>query len=48
VFRIKEFYNENLVNNTIKCIIHKNNLTYEAELTLTFGPTGTAGTDYTF
>ena len=48
VFRIKEFYNENLVNNTIKCIIHKDNLTYEAELTLTFGPTGTAGTDYTF
>ncbi len=48
VFRIKDFYNENFVNNTIKCIVRKNNLDYEAELTLTFGPSGTAGTDFTF
>ena len=48
IFRIKDFYNENFVNNTIKCIVRKNNLEYTAELTLTFGPTGTAGTDFTF
>jgi len=48
IFRIKDFYNENFVNNTIKCIVRKNNLEYMAELTLTFGPTGTAGTDFTF
>ena len=48
VFRIKESYNENLINNTIKCIVTKNSVEYEAEFTLTFGPTGTAGTDFTF
>lgn len=48
VFRIKETYSPNLVNNTIRCKIKKGNHTYQAEATLYFGPTGTAGTDYTF
>lgn len=48
VFRIKEFYNQTLVNNTIHCVVWKNNRKYEAELSLTFGPVGTNGTDYTF
>ena len=48
VFRIKEFYNQTLVNNTIRCVVWKNNRKYEAELPLTFGPVGTNGTDYTF
>ena len=48
VFRIKEFYSPNYINNTIKCIVKKNNSPFAAEATLTFGPTGTNGTDYSF
>lgn len=48
VFRIKEFYNQNYSNNTIICVIKKNNQEYMAQAELVFGPTGTNGTDYTF
>ena len=48
VFRIKEFYSQTFVNNTIKCIVYKNHSPFVAEASLTFGPTGTNGTDYTF
>ena len=48
VFRIKEFYNQTLINNTIKCIVWKNNSPFEASIDLIFGPVGTNGTDYTF
>lgn len=48
IFRVKEFYSPTFTNNTIKCIVRKNNSPFEAEAELVFGPTGTNGTDYTF
>jgi hypothetical protein len=48
LFRIKTQYSQSAINNTIKCEVIKNNVTYSAETTLTFGPHGTNGTDYTF
>lgn len=48
IFRIKKYYSQNLINNTIKCIVYKNGDQYPIEATLNFGPTGTSGTDYTF
>jgi hypothetical protein len=48
LFRIKTQYSQSAINNTIKCEVIKNNITYSAETTLTFGPHGTNGTDYTF
>ena len=47
-FRIKPFYIQGATNNTIKCIITKNNKEYPAEYELLFGPTGVNGTNYTF
>ena len=47
-YRIKNFYNQNYNNNTIKCVVIKDKVTYTAVKELTFGPAGTAGTDYTF
>ena len=49
-YKIKNLYLETNVNNTINCFLyrHGNGITYEASTTMTFGATGTAGTDYTF
>lgn len=46
-FRINEYYVQTYTNNTVYCIVTKNNITYTAEFTMTFGPIGTNGTDYT-
>ena len=46
-FRIKDHYSQTLVNNTIHCKLVKNNVVYETDAVLTFGPAGTNGTDYT-
>lgn len=47
IFRIKSYYSQSAVNNTIKCIIEKNGRKFEKDITLVFGPTGTNGTTYT-
>lgn len=47
-FRIKSQYSQNLTNNTVYCIVNKNNKNFEASYTMHFGPIGTNGTDYTF
>ena len=46
-FRIKSYYTQNAINNTIYCSIVKNNRTYETSVSLAFGPMGTNGTDVT-
>lgn len=48
VFRIKDYYTQSAINNTVYCTIYKNNREYEAEYSLVFGPVGTNGTEYTF
>lgn len=48
IFRIKDYYNKNDSNNTVYCVLLKNGRQYKAEATLTFGITGTNGTDATF
>lgn len=47
IFRIKSYYSQSAVNNTIRCIIEKNGRKFEKDITLVFGPTGTNGTTYT-
>ena len=49
-YTIKEIYSETNVNNTILCELTRDGtgLTYKTSTTMTFGATGTAGTDYTF
>jgi hypothetical protein len=47
-FRIKEYYTQSAINNTVYCTITKNNRTYTAEFSMVFGPVGTNGTDFTF
>lgn len=47
-YKIRSYYSQSYNNNTIKCIVVKNKITYTAVKELTFGPAGTSGTDYTF
>lgn len=47
-YKINSYYSQYKNNNTIKCIVVKDKVTYTATKELTFGPTGTSGTDYTF
>ena len=47
-FRIKDYYAQTAVNNTIYCTVFKNNQEYKASATLTFGTSGTNGTEATF
>ena len=47
IFRVKSYYSQSAVNNTIRCIIEKNGRKFEKDITLVFGPTGTNGTTYT-
>lgn len=47
-FRIKDYYTQSAINNTVYCTITKNNRTYTAEFSMVFGPVGTNGTDFTF
>ena len=47
-YKISSFYTQAYSNNTIKCVVIKDKVTYTAVKELTFGPSGTAGTDYTF
>lgn len=46
-YTIAQTYSQLATNNTIYCIIEKNKLNYQAELTMTFTTAGTNGTDYT-
>lgn len=48
VFRIKDYYTQTAVNNTIYCTVFKNGREYQAEASLVFGVSGTCGTDATF
>lgn len=48
IFRIKNYYVQSANNNTIYCKIIKNQQTFEASITLSFGTAGTNGTDATF
>ena len=48
VFRIKDYYTQTATNNTIYCAVFKNGREYKAEASLTFGISGTCGTDATF
>lgn len=47
-FRIKNYYTQTATNNTIYCVVRKNNRNYEASTTLSFGTTGSNGTEATF
>ena len=49
-YTINEIYSETNTNNTIQCELTRDGtgLTYKTSTTMTFGATGTAGTDYTF
>lgn len=47
-YRIAPSYNKAKTNNTISCFLIKNNSMVKADVTMTFGQHGTAGTDYTF
>ncbi len=47
-FRIKDYYTQTAVNNTIYCTVFKNNQEYKASAALTFGTSGTNGTEATF
>lgn len=47
-FRIKDYYTQSAINNTVYCQIIKNNRIYRAEFNMVFGPCGTNGTDFTF
>lgn len=47
-YYIKSYYNQNYNNNTIQCKLVKNGVTYIASKELTFGPSGSSGTDCTF
>lgn len=46
-YKIKTQYNPNATNNTITCIIRKNENTYLVNKKIDFGRMGTNGTDYT-
>ena len=48
IFRIKDYYAQTATNNTIYCAVFKNGREYKAEASLTFGISGTCGTDATF
>lgn len=48
IFRIKSYFTQTAINNTVRCEVYKNNKTYKAECTLIFGTSGSNGTDYTF
>ena len=45
-FRIKPYYSQTAVNNTVRCEVYKNNYNYVAEYTMEFGSSGSNGTDY--
>ena len=47
-YKINSSYRSDNTNNTIKCIVVRNGITYIATKELSFGQAGTAGTDYTF
>lgn len=47
IFRIKSYYTQSAINNTVRCELYKNNKTYSAEYTMYFGVSGSNGTDYT-
>ena len=47
-YRIKNHYSQTYNNNTIICRIKKGDIIYSISKVFTFGPSGTAGTDYTF
>jgi len=46
-FRVRNYYMPDAKNNTIHCVVTRNNKKVEADATLTFGIKGIMGTDYT-
>jgi hypothetical protein len=46
-YQIKNSYNQNYSNNTIQCKVVINKVVYTATKEFTFGPAGTAGSNYT-
>ena len=48
VFRIKDYYSQMAINNTIYCVVTKNGREYKASATLVFGTSGTNGAEVTF
>lgn len=47
-FRIKPYYVDNATNNTVICMVKKNDRIYRAETSLHFASLGTSGTEATF
>lgn len=47
-YKIKNYYSSYCANNTIQCIVKKNDIEYSATKELSFGQAGTTGTNYTF
>lgn len=47
-YKINNLYLETNINNTIECIVKHQGNDYKKQITLYFGTTGTAGTDFTF
>lgn len=46
-YRIKNYYVPTALNNTIFCIVKKNDYEFETSISMIFGTQGTSGTDYT-
>jgi hypothetical protein len=46
-YRIKDYYSPASAQNTIICVVVKDNIKYEAEILMNFSSYGTSGTDYT-
>lgn len=47
-YKIKNHFSQTYNNNTIKCVVTRNEIEYVSYKELTFGPAGTSGTNYTF
>ena len=46
-YRIKNYYVPTSLNNTIFCLVKKDNYEFETSISMMFGTQGTSGTDYT-
>ena len=46
-YKIKDYYTESAIRNTVFCVIEKGGESFEGDLSFTFGTQGTSGTDYT-
>ena len=46
-YKIQEYYDPNLLRNTIFCQVEKDEYPFETDISMIFGTQGTSGTDYT-